>query len=567
MASPAEGQEFLPPTEAFQLQAVSVERDTIYVEWQIADGYYLYRQQFGFDVVENAGVTIGTPLFPKGTPHEDEFFGKQEVYYHNVTIELPVDAGGNESFSLNVRYQGCADDGLCYPPTTATLDVVMQGNTANPVAATGTVALSEQDQLARMITDSRIAWVVLAFVGFGLLLTFTPCVLPMIPILSSIIAGQKNLTTRKAFFMSLVYVLAMALTYTLAGVLAGLFGANLQVMFQNPYVLGTFSAIFVLLALSMFGFYELQVSAALQTRLARLAGNQQGGTTVGVAIMGVLSALIVGPCVAAPLAGALIVIGQSGDPVRGGIALFSLAVGMGIPLLMVGTSAGRLIPRAGPWMKTVKSIFGVLLLALAIYLLGRVLPSAIVVLLWSSLAIISAVYMGAFSPVKGGWKKLSKGIGIVVFTWGIALLIGVASGHADVLAPLKGFTERGNGTHESLDFKRIKTVSDLEREVAAIGQPVMLDFYADWCVSCKEMERYTFTDPAVRQALANTLLLQVDVTANDPDDRSLLERFGLYGPPGIIFFDRQGNELKHLRVVGFKSAEEFARIAAAAGAR
>lgn len=576
--SPAAAQEFLPPEEAFQLRIVAAERDAVQLEWQLADGYYLYRQQFGFEVDGDADVTIGTPVFPEGTPHEDEFFGKQEVYYDNVIVQLPIDAGENESFSLNVRYQGCADAGLCYPPTFQTVDVDLSGSSASSTAAPGivkadeseaTMALSEQDQLARLITDSRLAWVVLAFLGFGLLLTFTPCVLPMVPILSSIIAGQKNLTTRKAFLLSLVYVLAMALTYTAAGVLAGLFGANLQAMFQNPYVLAAFSAVFVLLALSMFGFYELQVPAALQTRLSRLAGNQQGGTTAGVAIMGVFSALIVGPCVAAPLAGALIVIGQSGDPVRGGIALFSLAIGMGIPLLLVGTSAGRFVPRAGAWMSTVKSVFGVLLLALAIYMLGRVLPAAIVVAMWSTLAIVSAVYMGAFAPARIGWQKLWKGVGIVVFTWGIALLIGLASGHADVLAPLKGFTGGSAATEESLAFKRIKTVADLEREVlqaAAFDQPVMLDFYADWCISCKEMERYTFSDPAVQAALANTLLLQADVTANDADDQALLKHFGLYGPPGIIFFDREGDELRHLRVIGFEAADEFAGIAAAASA-
>lgn len=558
-------EEFLHPDEAFQFRAYpNDEAGTLTAEWVIADSYYLYRAQFRFEAVDSPGITLGEPRFPTGELHTDEFFGEQEVYYRQVGVELPVTGEPGEEFTLRVRYQGCANAGLCYPPAFKTVTVTVPGGSAAGSVAPASAELSEQDQLARLITTANIGWVMLAFVGFGLLLTFTPCVLPMVPILSSIIVGQKNLTTRKAFVLSLVYVIAMALTYTAAGVLAGLFGANLQAMFQDPWVLGTFAAVFVLLALSMFGFYDLQVPASWQARLAQLSGKQEGGTLPGVAIMGFLSALIVGPCVAAPLAGALIVIGQSGDPLRGGLALFALSMGMGIPLLLVGTGAGRFVPKAGAWMNAVKGVFGVMLLAVALYLLERILPGWLTVLFWALLAIVSAVYMGAFAVPTSGWQKLWKGLGLALFTWGVLLLAGLANGRADLFTPLKGF---GGGTavqEEHLPFKRIKTVDDLQREVAnaaAMNKPVMLDFYADWCISCKEMERYTFPAAEVRQALADAVLLQADVTANDDADQALLKRFGLYGPPGIIFFDRSGEELPQLRVIGFKNANDFAAIA------
>lgn len=557
-------EEFLHPDQAFEFRAYENEGDgTITAEWVIADSYYLYRAQFRFEAKDAPGVTLGEPRFPQGELHTDEFFGEQEVYYRQVSIEMPVSGEAGTPFTLRVRYQGCADAGLCYPPTFKTVNLNVPGGSATGGSAV-TENLSEQDQLARLITTGNIGWVMLAFVGFGLLLTFTPCVLPMIPILSSIIVGQKDLTARKAFVLSLTYVLAMALTYTAAGVLAGLFGANLQAMFQNPWVLGSFAAVFVLLALSMFGFYDLQVPASWQARLAQLSGKQEGGTLPGVAIMGFLSALIVGPCVAAPLAGALIVIGQSGDPLRGGLALFALSMGMGVPLLLVGTGAGRFVPKAGGWMNAVKTVFGVMLLAVALYLLERILPGWLTVALWALLAIVSAVCMGAFAMPANGWQKLWKGLGLALFIWGVLLLVGLANGRADLFTPLKGF---GGGSaaieEEHLPFKRIKTVEDLEREVAnaaAMNKPVMLDFYADWCISCKEMERYTFPTTEVRQALGDTVLLQADVTANDEADQALLKRFGLYGPPGIIFFDRAGQELPHLRVIGFKNAADFAAI-------
>lgn len=408
----------------------------------------------------------------------------------------------------------------------------------------------------------------LSFFGVGILLAFTPCVFPMVPILSSLIVGQRGeVTTRRAFSLSLVYVLAMAVTYTFAGVMAGLFGANLQAAFQNPWIIGSFSAVFVLLALAMFGFYNLQLPSALQTRLSELSNRQRGGTYIGAGVMGLLSALIVGPCMAAPLAGALIYIGQSGDAVLGGAALFAMSIGMGIPLLAVGASAGRWLPRVSGWMTTVKAVFGVLLLALAIWMLDRIVAPQVTMTLWGVLLIVTAVYMGALTglmPEAAGWDKLRKGAGLVMLVYGGLLLVGAAGGGHDPLQPLNGvsFTAGSNAAtaEAGLRFTRVKGVAELDRELraaAAAGKTAMLDFYADWCVSCKEMERKTFSDPKVQAALANTVLLQADVTANDAADQALLKRYGLFGPPSILFFGEDGVERPPYRLVGFLDADDF----------
>jgi len=360
--------------------------------------------------------------------------------------------------------------------------------------------------------------------------------------------------------------MAMAITYTVAGVLAGLFGSNLQIMFQDPWILGTFAVVFVLLALSMFGFYELQLPTSLQSKLAEISNRQQGGTLLGVGIMGFLSALIVGPCVAPPLAAALIFIGQTGDGVLGGIALFSLSMGMGAPLVVIGTSAGKLLPRAGGWMDSVKAVFGVGMLAVAIIMLERIIPAPAALALWGTLLIVSAIYMGALHelPIEAsGWSRLWKGLGVALLVYGSLMLVGSASGGKDTIQPLRGIGLFGQGAEKQhITFKRIKTTADLDREVAAAAarsQPVMLDFYADWCISCKEMERYTFSDPAVISALDGFVLLQADVTANDTADQALLQgRFGLPGPPSIFFYGSNGIERKDYRVVGFMEAPEFA---------
>jgi thiol:disulfide interchange protein DsbD len=573
--------EFLDPDVAFELRAEVEDEDTIVAHWQIADGYYLYRNKFQFTLAEGEDVSLGSPALPAGKMKMDDYFGKMEVYYHDVLARLPVErgAGGATTVALDVVYQGCADAGLCYPPITKRVSLKLpvshdsgssSGN-ADPVQPSiepslpANIELPEQDRIARSLASGNTLLVLLSFFGFGLLLTFTPCVFPMIPILSSIIVGQgDDISTRKAFALSLTYVLAMAATYTTAGVLAGIFGANLQAAFQNPWILTTFSVVFVLLALSMFGFYDLQIPASLQAKLAGASGRQQGGTFVGVGIMGFLSALIVGPCVAAPLAGALIYIGQSGDAVLGGMALFALSMGMGAPVLVVGTSAGKLLPKAGPWMETIKTVFGVLLLGVAIYLVERMVPEWIALLLWGALLIVAAIYLGALDSLadeSSGWRRLRKGAGLVMLVYGVLLVVGGSGGGNDVWQPLKGLASGPAGERqEGLVFQRVKGSRGLDaalRGASAQGRPVMLDYYADWCVSCKEMERYTFSDASVQAALGNTLLLQTDVTANDVEDQELLKRFGLFGPPAILFFGPDGRERPNYRVVGYMKAPRF----------
>jgi thiol:disulfide interchange protein DsbD len=405
----------------------------------------------------------------------------------------------------------------------------------------------------------------LSLFGIGLLLAFSPCVFPMIPILSSIIIGQgQAVTTRRAFTLSLVYVLAMALTYTAAGVIAGLFGENLQIAFQSPWIIISFSLIFVALALSMFGFYELQLPERLQSRLNEISNRQQNGKYLGVAVMGCLSALIVGPCVAAPLAGVLIYIGLSGDAWMGGFSLFMMSLGMGLPLLIIGTSAGKLLPRVGPWMTTVKAIFGVLLLGMTIWMLERILPGPVALLLWAALLVGSAVNMGALSrlePEADGWQKLWKAAGLVMLIYGGTLIIGATSGNDDVFQPLKSLRSTSlanNANHAS--FEPVKGLTGLTSALNAAtlrNQPVMLDFYADWCVECKKLEKATFADPAVVQALAGFRLLQTDVTANDAEDQALLKKYGLFGPPAILFFDNLGREISSRRLIGFLDADDF----------
>ena len=583
--------EFLTPEQAFIPNLEALDGNTLRAHFDVADGVYLYRDKLSFSVKDNPGIRLGTPRTPEGDVKVDESFGKMVVYHEAVDVDIPVirDTRDATEITVLVNYQGCADAGFCYPPTTQEIPVLLPavqaldnsdaGNTgaAGNMAGSDGPPRSEQDRIANSLASGNTILTVLTFFGFGLLLAFTPCVFPMIPILSSIIVGQGDqLTTRRAFMMSLVYVLAMAVTYTVAGVVAGLFGENLQAAFQNPWILATFSAVFVALALSMFGFFELQMPSFLQSRLTEVSNKQQGGTLTGVAVMGFLSALIVGPCVAAPLAGALIYIGQTGDAVLGGMALFALSLGMGAPLLAIGTSAGKLLPKAGSWMDAIKAVFGVLLLAVAIWMLERIIPVAAAMLLWAALLIISAIYMGALEPIGegSGWRKLWKGVGVILLVYGVLMLAGVATGGKDTMQPLHGLAMGGGGggmagmsgmggmgaQSTELHFQKIKGRQQLEQEVArasAAGKAVMLDFYADWCVSCKEMEKYTFSDASVQQALKDVVLLKADVTLNDADDKALLKHFGLIGPPSIMFFGPDGEERRAWRVVGFMPPEEF----------
>ncbi|AGA32179.1 Cytochrome c-type biogenesis protein DsbD, protein-disulfide reductase [Thioalkalivibrio nitratireducens DSM 14787] len=586
--------ELLEPEVAFAASARAISQNAVVLRFDIAEGYYLYRDKLGFRIAEGEGIELGPVNPPDGTLIVDEFFGETEIYRDSVEILVPVLRSADDvaEIVLAVDYQGCADLGVCYPPLTQDVTVAFAAGLADEaeeLPATGTVPpaaddpgpVTEQDRIAAQLADGRIWLVALAFFGFGLLLTFTPCVFPMIPILSNIIIGQKNLTTRKAFFISLAFVLAMALTYTLAGVFAGLAGANLQAAFQNPWIIGGFVLVFIALALSMFGFYELQMPSGVQSRLTNISNRQQGGTLVGAAIMGFLAALIVGPCVTAPLVGALLYISQTGDAVLGGIALFALSMGMGAPLLAIGTSAGKILPKAGPWMDTVKAVFGVGLLAMGVWLLERVIPGEVALLLWATLFIVTAIYMGALQTLPegaSGWHSLWKGLGLVLLLYGVILMLGAFTGGKDMFRPLAELRAPAalvgtNGAPRvaQMEFGEVDSLADVEREVAeAAGrnQPVFLDFYADWCVDCVRMERTTFRDPRVIQAMSEVHLLKADVTANTTEHRDLMRAFNLFGPPAMIFYDHDGEELRHRRVVGYLNAERFlAHVEQSIGAR
>ena len=580
---PILGQEERPalqPEEAFVYESIGYSADTALVRFTAQPGYYLYVDKFEFRLIGDDGFVIRDVELPDGVIKDDPEFGPVAVYYGQV--EVPVrfsrPAGAITSLTLEADFQGCRDGDICYPPMSRAATFQMPAADAAigrmvsqepPAASPGPASaapVTEQDKLARLLT-SHPARAIIAFFVAGLLLAFTPCVFPMVPILSGIIVGQGDrLTAMRAFWLSLIYVLAMAVTYTVAGVLAGLFGQNLQAVFQNPWIISGFVLIFILLALSMFGFYELQLPGRLQTRLTEASNQQQGGQLWGVAVMGFLSALIVGPCVAPPLMAALIVIGSSGDAVLGGAALFSLAMGMGLPLIVFGVSAGKLVPRAGAWMDAVRAVFGVGMLALAIWMLERILPGAMIMLLWGALAIACAIYLGALErvePGSSGWKRLWKSLGIVLLVLGILEIVGAAAGGDYWLRPLAGIQSMaGNAPAEKhAAFNKIKSVEDLEQalsQASTNSSGAMLDFYADWCVECKRMERNTFPDKGVQGLLDQFQLLQADVTANDDVDQALMKSFGIIGPPAILFFDRTGAEMKAYRLVGYFEPEEFA---------
>ena len=565
--------EFLPPDEAFQLEAKAEGPDRVRLTWQIAEGYYLYKSRTKAST-DNAQVQLGQLSMPTpGTTKTDDYFGTQEVYHVEMLANVPVARSGGASLELplEVTYQGCADAGLCYPPITKKVNVTLPGGTGG---GSGGGYVSAQDRLAALIRDGNLFVVLATFFGVGILLSFTPCVLPMIPILSGIIVGQGGkVTPGRGFSLAFTYVQGMALTYAAAGAAFVLiFKQAPQAYFQKPWIIVLFAALFVALALAMFGAYTLQLPSVLQTKLTDVSNKQRSGTYIGCFVMGSLSALVVTACVAPALIAALSVISQTGQIARGAGALYATALGMGVPLLLVGASAGSLLPRVGPWMDTVKSLFGVMFLGVAVYFLGPLLPASVTMLLWAALAIISGFWIFALKARDGGPAPAAvRATGLVALFYGVILLIGVAAGSADPLQPLKGLRASGGASPagavaaeaNALAFETIKSVDDLKARVAAAsaaGKPVMLDFYADWCVSCKEMERYTFTDGAVHSALGNAVLLRADVTANDEQDQALLKHFGIFGPPTIAFYDAKGQEQSNFRVVGFMKAAEFAAI-------
>ncbi len=601
-------QELLPPDEAFKISLEVRDAKTLIAKFTPAKDYYLYRDKIAFEPQETEAF-IEKVTLPKGKMKEDLTFGYVEVYYEpfQAIISLKREAATTEQpLKLSATYQGCNEPiGVCYAPIKKDFDLTLPAMQAidavanavsgqaaaapyaptaelfqmPPASSTRTPVIeTEAYKIDRMFETGNFWLILSGFFGIGLLLAFTPCVFPMFPILSGIIARKgTQLTKSRGFVLALAYVLGMAITYAIAGVIAGLSGAMLSAALQNAWVLGTFAFIFVLLSFSMFGFYELQIPGSIQSKLSSEAGHIRGGHLTGVFGMGALSALIVGPCVAAPLAGALLYISQTRDVVLGGSALFVMALGMGVPLLLLGASAGALLPKAGPWMESIKQFFGVLLLAVAIWLISPVVNEVVHMLLWAALLIISAIYLHAIDPLPeraSGVRKFLKGAGVIALLVGVALLIGVLSGSRDVLQPLSKFNitssnaMRGevanyNNANGHIPFERVETIAELDAHITEAKknhQYVMVDFYADWCISCKEMERFTLSDEKVKAKLKDVVLLQVDVTHGTVDDAALLKRFNLFGPPGILFIDREGNEIPDIRVIGFLNKNDFLTV-------
>ena len=571
----------LSAEQAFTMNARFDKPNELTVAWQIAPGYYLYRDKLTF--AATGRIDLGEATLPKGAPHTDDNFGAVEIFRDYVEAKVPFARASPDELEVEITagYQGCKDDSICYPPGEQRMALLLPATSEFPALAEGAAAggapagselVSEQDQwLARIVNGSW--WTLLGgFYVAGLLLAFTPCVLPMVPILSSIIAGQGGTTSpQRGFLLSLSYVLGMAATYTAAGAIAALAGNQVQALFQKPWLISTFAGLFVVLALGMFGLFELQMPAAIQTRLANMANKQKAGTFVGTAVIGALSALIVTTCVAPPLIGALTFISQTGDVARGSGALFAMSIGMGTPLLVVGASAGQILPKVGPWMNTVKAAFGVMLIGVAIWMMDRVLPGSVTLLLWALLVFLTGVFLGAFeqlpaspSPV----QRLAKGFGVLACLYGALLLIGATLGGEDPLRPIpQASLSRGSAggllaeqRRDGLEFRPIETVAALDAALAearTANQPVMLDFTAEWCVSCKEMEEYTFPDSQVIGALKPFMLLRADVTDNNDEDQALLQRVRSYGPPTIAFFDRSGFERSNFKLVGFVPPEKF----------
>jgi len=570
---------FLTLQEAFIIKAEVVDGKAL-VQFDLADKIYVYKNQVKVEITKNPNVEIGNFVLPDGVDHDGEI-----AYLNGQTMSVPLKnssgATGVKNFELLVSYQGCSELGLCYEPSTekfnlsVDLDSLKAGQTGfsldeiseKPAEKPAVVIDEDADPITALLAGGNIFYIIGGFFIFGLLLSLTPCVFPMVPILSSVIVSHgSDMTTKKAFMLSMIYVQAMAVTYTIAGVVAGLTGAGVQAAFQTPWVIGVFSGVFVVLALSMFGLFEIQMPQALQSYLnKKTEGNGKG--YLSIAIMGLLSALIVGPCVAAPLAAALGFISQTGDAFLGGAALYALSMGMGIPLLIVGTGAGKFMPRPGSWMDAVKSIFGVMMLAVAIWMLSRIVDSTISMLLWSALVMFTAVALGAFES-RGETScapchAATKSLGLMAFLFAVALFLGSITGSSSLLNPLEKFTSQGTVVSASTQvkensFTKVHSIAELDAMIAkSKGKKVMLDFYADWCTSCKELEHVTFSDLGVKEALKDYVLVQADVTANTEDEKALSKKFGLFGPPALIFYDEEGTELTKKRVIGFVEPAEL----------
>ncbi|WP_298609046.1 protein-disulfide reductase DsbD [uncultured Thiothrix sp.] len=566
----------LPLDQAFKYNLVAVDQKTLVAHWDIQPDHQLYRSRISFSIQANEDFHLDPPLFPAGELVKDDYYGSLEVYTKSLDVSIPIRQTGTtitlpKKLTVITEYQGCSDStGICYPPVKTLVDIDLSA--APPklesLPDTKNTSAIQDDAYTSALAGASLLGTILIFFGGGLLLAFTPCVFPMFPILSGVIAGQSDLSARKAFFLSLAYVTASSIAYALIGIFFGLFGANLQTTLQHPVAIGTFATLFVILAFSMFGFFDLQMPTSLQSRLNEFSNKQQGGSLLGAAIMGFISTLIVGPCVAPPLAGALTYIAQTKDAFLGGIALFTMGFAMGIPLLIVGTSAGHLLPRAGTWMDTTKAIFGMLMLGLAISMLKRIVPIEVTMALTGTLLVSSGIYMGALDKISEestGWKRFWKSIGLIMVFYGAIQLLGVAVGSTNLFQPLKGVLTVSANTVQAnhLNFQTIKSVADLEAKLALAKQnqqATMLDFTATWCPDCETLEKVTFVDSNVMKSLQGVQILRADVSAQDELDRALAAKFTVPGPPAILFFDLNGNEIRKIRVQGYKNPEQFVKI-------
>ncbi len=557
-----------PASEVFQVTVKAVDPNTLNVNWQIKPGYFLYKDRIHITEAADSNARLSIIRFPEAEKKTDRQGKTFSIYREKLSLPVAVLGTQPGETLAKLSYQGCSDEGFCYPPEKRQIKLSINENnelssaTLESIEEPAHKAIEQPLEKTReeAVFEGHLIMIILSFFGFGLLLAFTPCVLPMVPVLSGIIVGHgKDITTRKAFFLSLSYVLSMALTYALVGAMVAMLGSNLQIIMQSPWAISLFSLIFVLLSLSMFGYYELRLPTSWQAKLAKISRSQGSGHYLSAAIMGSLSTLILSPCVTAPLIGALSYIAHSGNVMIGSLALFFLGLGMGLPLLLIGTSAGQLLPKAGPWMNKIKYFFGVLLIAMAIYLMGRILPDIITMLLWAILLIFTGVYSGAIHPLETQ-GKFNQSIGIILLTYGVLILIGASMGHENPLMPLKPLATSSQASSMSIEQKKIpvKSLSEIQTALdRAEGKPVMIDFYADWCSSCKLMEATTFQDPAVKEALKDFVILKADITAHDHQDKAMLNYFNVVAPPTFLFFDKQGNEIKSLRIVGEVEAPAF----------
>ena len=561
-------QKILDPNEAFKIGA-KLENGVIHTKIDLGDKIYIYDDKLHYKIISPEKIDLTKELKLPLPVKFHEF----TVHRDNIRVDIPLSLvkeklPNAKEFKLEIDYQGCSEVGLCYAPLKKEFSFPL----VSSISKTSTkkeISGSEQDRIAGVLAGGNIWLILITFFGFGLLLALTPCIFPMIPILSSIIVSQskEKMNAKRGFFLSLIYVLSMAAAYTIAGILAALFGSNLQTAMQNPWVVVTFSAIFVALAFSMFGFYEISLPASWQSKLSKKSNEAEGGGIAGIAVMGFLSALIVGPCVAPPLAGALIYIGQTGNVLLGGSALFVMSMGMGVPLLLIGVGAGKFMPKPGVWMTRVSYVFGVVMLGIAIWMLDKILPGDVTMLLWGFLFLGSAVYMGALESLEegvGGWSKFIKSIGVFFLVYSLFLFVGFFTHATNPFDPLEKLTLKSTKSlstspqnhAKEIDFKKISTLKELENIVKNSKKPLLIDFSAKWCTSCKEFENITFKDAEVIKEMKGFELYRIDVTNNSDEDKKLLKRFGLFGPPGIIFF-KDGKELKDLEVVGYKEPKEF----------